>query len=85
MILPKIEHAEVKETAYGRIEIIMDSGWVFYDKENFSSLTDEEGNPREALPEEMIYSRYGVYAPETDFEHRIIVVEETEEIKNQIF
>ena len=54
MILPKIEHAEVKETAYGRVEIIMDSGWAFYDKETFSNLTDEEGNPRDALPEEMI-------------------------------
>lgn len=85
MILPKIEHAKVKETAYGRIEIIMDSGWVFYDKENFSSLTDEEGNPREALPEEMFYSRYGVYAPDTDFENRIVVVDETTISKNQIF
>lgn len=85
MSLPIIEHATVNSTDYGRVEIAMNDGYVFYDKDNYSQLTDEEGNPREPLPEEISYFRYGVFAPDTDFENRIVVVDETTINSNQIF
>lgn len=85
MSLPMIENATVKYTDYGRVEIIMNDGYVFYDKDNYSQLTDEEGNPREPMPEEISYFRYGVFAPDTDFESRIVVVDETTINSDQIF
>lgn len=85
MSLPIIEHATVNSTDYGRVEITMNDGYVFYDKDNYSQLTDEEGNPREPLSEEISYFRYGVFAPDTDFANRIIVVDETTINEEQIF
>lgn len=85
MSLPIIEHATVNSTDYGRVEITMNDGYVFYDKDNYSQLTDEEGNPREPMPEEISYFRYGVFAPDTDFENRIVVVGEKSTNENQIF
>lgn len=85
MSLPTIEHATVNFTDYGRVEITMNDGYVFYDKDNYSQLTDDDGNPREALPEEISYFRYGVFAPDTDFENRIVTVAESEVNKEQIF
>ncbi len=85
MGLPIIEHATVNSTDYGRVEIAMNDGYVFYDKDNYSQLTDEEGNPREPIPEEISYFRYGVFAPDTDFENRIVVVDETTINAEQIF
>lgn len=85
MGLPIIEHATVNFTDYGRVEITMNDGFVFYDKDNYSQLTDEEGNPREPLPEEISYFRYGVFAPDTDFENRIVTVAESKVNKEQIF
>lgn len=85
MSLPIIEHATVNSTDYGRVEIRMNDGYVFYDKDNYSQLTDEEGNPREPSPEEISYFRYGVFAPETDFAKRIVVVDETTINSDQFF
>jgi hypothetical protein len=85
MNLPIIENATVKPTDFGRVEITTNNGYVFYDKENYTDLTDEEGNHREPLPEEISYFRYGVFAPETDFENRIVVVDETTINAEQIF
>lgn len=85
MNLPTIENAAVKLTNFNRIEIIMNGGYVFYDKENYADLKDEEGNTREPLPEEISYFRYGVFSPDTDFENRIVVVDETTISKDQIF
>lgn len=80
-----MKHINLRENALGRIEIIPDEGFVFYDKDNYKDLTDENGNPREVTPEEISYFRYGVYSPETDFESRIVAVAETEIPKEQIF
>lgn len=85
MSLPIIEHATVNFTDYGRVEIAMNDGYVFYDKDNYSQLTDDDGNPREPMPEEISYFRYGVFAPDTDFENRIVVVDETTINAEQIF
>jgi hypothetical protein len=85
MKLPIIEHLTLTENAMGRVEIKTDEGFVYYDKDNYAGLTDEESNHREPLPEEISYFRYGVYAPETDFENRIVVVDETAINANQIF
>lgn len=80
-----MEHITLKENTFGRIEILPEYGFVFYDKANYENMTDEEGNIREPLPEEISYFRYGVYAPDTDFENRIIAVAENEVSKEQIF
>ncbi len=85
MSLPIIPNATVTETTYGRIEIRMNDGYVFYDRNDYADLTDEEGNPREPLPEEISYFRYGVYSPATDFDNRIVVVAESDVPADQIF
>jgi hypothetical protein len=85
MSLQIIEHATVNSTDYSRVEIVMNDGYVFYDKDNYSQLTDEEGDPREVSPEEISYFRYGVFAPDTDFKNRIVVVGEKSTNENQIF
>ena len=85
MSLPIIEHATVNFTDYSRVEITTNEGFVFYDKDNYSQLTDGEGNSREPLPEEISYFRYGVFAPDTDFGNRIVTVAESEVNKEQIF
>jgi hypothetical protein len=85
MSLPYIPNATVQYNKWNRVEIIMNDGYVFYDKDNYSHLTDEYGNPREPLPEEISYFRYGVFSPATDFDNRIVVVPETDVPENQIF
>ena len=75
----------LNENNLGRIVVTPADGFVFYDKDNYKDLTDENGNPREPLPDEISYFRYGVYAPDTDFENRIVAVAENEIPKEQIF
>ena len=75
----------LNENNLGRIVVTPADGFVFYDKDNYKDLTDENGNPREPSPEEISYFRYGVYAPDTDFENRIVAVAENEVPKEQIF
>lgn len=73
--LPKIEHATVTLNVRNRVVIQMDDGWAFYDRADYG--TDENGNYITPPAEEFIYSRYGVFAPDTDFDGRIVVVAET--------
>ena len=75
----------LNENKLGRIVVTPADGFVFYDKDNYKDLTDENGNPREPLPDEISYFKYGVYAPDTDFENRIVAVAENEIPKEQIF
>lgn len=83
IILPTIPHATVTLNVRNRVVIQMDDGWVFWDRNHYG--TDENGNFIEPLPEEMMYFRYGVYAPTTDFDNCIVVVAETEAPADQIF
>lgn len=88
MSLPNIEHATVTVNAAGGIEIRMLAGWVFYDRDNYADFTDEEGNPREPLPEEICYFRFICFPPSItaeQIESRIVVVAESEVPADQIF
>lgn len=80
-----MKHINLKENALGRIEVTPEKGFVFYDKDNYKDLTDEDGKPREVTPAEISYFKYGVYAPDTDFESRIVAAAESEVPKEQIF
>jgi len=85
IVLPTIAHATVTLNPRNRVVIQMDSGWVFYDRNDYVDLVDFEGNPREPLPEEISYFRYGVFSPATDFDNRIVVVAESDVPANRIF
>lgn len=85
MSLPYIANATVQYNKWGRVEIIMNDGYVFYDRDNYADFTDDEGNPREPYPEEISYFRYGVFSPATDFDNRIVVVAESDVPADQIF
>lgn len=63
MSTPIIEHATVTTNAYGRYNIVMDEGWVFYDLADYAGYTDDDGNPREPYPDEISYSRAGYNYP----------------------
>lgn len=82
--IPTIAHATVTANAYGRYNIVMDDGWVFWDRSDYG--TDENGNFVEPLPEEICYSRAGYnYPADYDFDNRIVVVAEADVPANQIF
>ena len=66
--LPTIEHATVTLNQWGRVEIRMDNGWVFYRLESYP-----EGTPAE----DICYSRYGVFSPDCNFDNFVIVDETT--------
>ena len=83
--LPTIAHATVSLNQWGRVVVQMDDGWVFCDMRDYENLTDEDGNPREPLPEELCYFRYGVFSPATDIEHCLLIVAETDVPADQIF
>lgn len=61
MSLPKINHATVEYNKYGNVAITMNDGYVFYDKSDYIDLVDENGKPRNPLPEEIYYSNYIVF------------------------
>lgn len=88
MSLPTITNATVQLNRWGNVEIIMDNGYVYYDRDNYLDLTDDEGNSREPLPEEISYFRYGVYPrsiSNEEIERRIVVVAESDVPADQIF
>lgn len=85
MSLPVIAHADVNYNAWGRVEITMHEGWVYYDTYDYRDLVDEEGNPRPPHIEELQCYRYGVFSPSTDFANRIVVIAESEVPPYQIF
>lgn len=75
---PEIAHADVDINERGRVVIQMYEGYSFYDRSAYEGLTDEEGNAREPKPEEIAYSKFGVFAPDTDFDVRFVVVKDGE-------
>ncbi len=68
-------HATIHRNVRNRVVIQMDAGWAFSNLADWDNEVDENGNPYVPLPEEIIYSRYGVFAPDTDFA-KILVVDE---------
>jgi hypothetical protein len=76
------DYATVKAT---RVNIIMNDGYVFYDLNDYTGLTDEEGNPRLPYPEEISYSRAMYNVAITRDLSGIVVVAESEVPENQIF
>lgn len=86
MNLPTIPHATVTLNDYGRVNFVMDTGYVFYQPSDYIGYTDEEGNPRPPYPEEICYSRAGYnYSLDFDFANDIVVVPEADVPANQIF
>lgn len=83
MSLPAIAHATVEYNQWGRVVITMDDGWVYWDRYDYGM--DENGGYIEPAPEEICYSRYGVFATNTDFDARIVVVAEADVPAHQIF
>ena len=75
---PEIAHADVDINERGRVVIQMHKGYSFYDKAAYNGLTDEEGNARAPFSDEIAYSRYGVFSPDTDFNARFVVVKDSE-------
>jgi hypothetical protein len=82
--LPNIPHATVTLNVRNRVIIQMDDGYVFVNMANYDDLTDDDGNPREPLPEELSYFRWGSFSPATDFT-RFVVEAETDVPADQIF
>jgi RIO-like serine/threonine protein kinase len=74
-------YATVKAT---RVNIIMNEGYVFYDLNDYTGLTDEEGNPRLPYPEEISYSRAMYNVAITRDLSGIVIVPESEVPENQI-
>lgn len=70
--LPQIAHAKAEFNRWGRVVITMDDGWLYWDRQDYG--TDENGGYIEPLPEDISYSRRGVFSPGTDFNRRIVTV-----------
>lgn len=88
MSLPTIEHANTYVNRNGATVVEMHSGYVCYDRNDYADLTDEDGNPREPLPEELSYFPAKYYAPSVtaeEIEARIVVVAEADVPADQIF
>lgn len=88
MSLPIIEHITATYRPSGVIAITADEGYVFYDIYDYEGLTDDAGNPRNPLPEEILYFRYMVFGKSVtaeEIEARIVVVAEADAPANQIF
>ena len=74
--IPTIAHATVTVNEWGRYVVTMDDGWVFYRIDSYP-----EGTP----VEDICYSRYGVFSPQTDIENILVIVDETTINADQIF
>ena len=82
MSLPKINHATVKYNEYGNISITMNDGYVFYDKNSYKNLTDDNGKPRKPLDKEIYYSNYIVFpnsVANEEIESRLVIISPTGE------
>ena len=79
--LPMIEHATVTLNERNRVVVQMDDGWVFWRRDLY---IDENGEMYEPAPENILYSRYGVFSPSTDFT-LFVVVAESDVPADQIF
>jgi hypothetical protein len=73
--LPVIEHATVTLNERNRVVVQMHDGWVFYRLDTFP-----QGTP----PEDIAYSRYGVFSLEYDYSN-FVVVAESDVPADQIF
>lgn len=91
MSIPNIEHATITINDYGRYNIVMNEGWVFYDLHDYNDMCDDEGNPItaeqyvELHPEAISYSRVFRNVPTTYDFSKIIVVAEEDVPADQIF
>ena len=85
MNIPTFEHADVTLNSYGRANITAHEGYVMCDMHDYEHLTDEDGNPREPLPEEISYFRAFYNLPLSWDFTKIIIVPESEVPENQIF
>ena len=71
MNLPNIKHAQVTTNSYGRINIVMDDGWHYYDLNDYSTTPKAD---------EIVLSEVGYNFPTNyDFSKIIVVGEETDE------
>lgn len=68
-----------------RVDVVANTGYVLYNLNDYADLTDEEGNPREPLPEEISYVRAIYNVPVTYDFTKFIVVPEADVPANQIF
>lgn len=69
MNVPTIAHADVSINERGRVVIKMNEGYSFYDKAAYT---------QETQPEDITYSKYGVFSPDTDFDSRFVVAADEE-------
>ena len=61
-----------------RVDVTANPGYVLYDLHDYAGYTDDEGNPREPLPDEIIYSRAIYNIPVTYDFTKIIAVSEAD-------
>ena len=74
--LPKIEHAFVELNERNRVVVKMNDGYVFWRRDMY---VDENGNIYEPTKEKLLYSSYGVFAPETNFDLFVVIEKPKEE------
>ena len=71
MNLPNIKHAQVTTNSHGRINIVMDDGWHYYDLNDY---------PTAPKADEIVLSEVGYNFPTNyDFSKIIVVGEEIDE------
>lgn len=81
--LPNIPHSTITLNAYGRANIKMDDGWVFWQRTDYIG---EDGLMYEPAPEEIMYSRaiYNISLT-YNFDEYFVVVDESTVDQSQIF
>lgn len=77
VVIPNITNATATLNQWNRVVLHMNDGYVFWDRNDYR---DEKGEMYEPTPEEIGYSRYGVFSPETDFSTFVVIKEDD---KNQ--
>ena len=79
MCLPNIANAKCYVDDFGFTVVEMNEGYKCYDKEDYSSLTDENGIPRQPIEDEIFYFNRKFFASSVtkeEIEERIVVVPE---------
>lgn len=69
MTIPTILHADVSLNERNRAVIRMHEGYSFYDRQSYDGIETDE----------ITLSKYAVFAPDTDFDARIVVVSDSGE------
>lgn len=62
--IPNITNATATLNQWDRVDLRMNTGYVFWDRADYR---DESGEIYEPAPEMIAYSRYGVFSQSTDF------------------